>query len=589
MRLDFSHPDDFRIPISSMSYQVLARKYRPHNFAEMVGQGHVLQTLINALEQDRLHHAYLFSGTRGVGKTTIARILAKCLNCEKGITSEPCDQCSNCIEINEGRSVDLIEVDAASRTRVEDTRELLDNVQYMPTRARFKIYLIDEVHMLSNHSFNALLKTLEEPPEHVKFLLATTTPKKLPITVLSRCLQLNLKNMSPAMIVGNLQHILTAEKVSYEESALWRLARAADGSMRDALSLTDQAISFGDDTVSDKDVGEMLGSIDQREVYRILDALLAADAAAVLNRIAEVDEYAPDYARLLADIQSLLHRIAVAQVVPGSVDNSQGDRDRIVAYACKLCAEDVHLFYQIGLIGQRDLPLAPDARSGFEMVLLRMLAFQPEGESGRSESAGDTNSSPKLPESVSSPGEISRPTDHVLEKSHSGESHSGESHSGAVADRLTATADGAAQQVTLTENTAEKSATVLDLDNGDWLTLLPRLNLQGVTRNLAANCGLVRIESNCFQFVLSEQHVSLWNKAHEKKIARELSEYFDRQLLVSIDIGTVNMQTPDQYQHRRREQQQVEAVQAIKNDKNIQILLDDFNGTIKSNSISPLL
>lgn len=588
MRLDFSDPDDFRIPISSMSYQVLARKYRPHNFAEMVGQGHVLQALINALDQDRLHHAYLFSGTRGVGKTTIARILAKCLNCEKGITSEPCDQCSSCIEINEGRSVDLIEVDAASRTRVEDTRELLDNVQYMPTRARFKIYLIDEVHMLSNHSFNALLKTLEEPPAHVKFLLATTTPKKLPITVLSRCLQFNLKNISSAMIVGNLQHILTAEKVSYEESALWRLARAADGSMRDALSLTDQAISFGDDSVGDKDVGEMLGSIDQREVYRILDALLSADAAAVLNRIAEVDEYTPDYAKLLADIQSLLHRIAVAQVVPGSVDNSQGDGEQIVAYACKLCAEDVHLFYQIGLIGQRDLPLAPDARSGFEMVLLRMLAFQPEGVSGRSESAGGTNSSPKFPESVSSPGEVSRPTDHVLEKSHSGEKESGKRESGEGADSLTATAD-VAVQVTSTENTAEKSVTALELDNADWLTLLPRLSLQGVTQNLAANCALVRIETNCFQFVLSEQHVSLWNKTHEKRMARELSDYFDRQLHVSIDIGTVKMQTPAQYQRRRKEQQQVEAVQAIKNDKNIQILLDDFSGTIKSTSISSLL
>ena len=309
----------------------------------------------------------------------------------------------------------------------------------------------------------------------------------------------------------------------------------------------------------------------------------------------------------------------MSTVVRGSGDTSEGSLGRIVGGACKLWAADVHLFYRNGMIGQRDLPLAPDARSGFEMVLLRMLAFQPEGESGRSESAGDTNSSPKLPESVSSPEEISRPTAHVLEKSHSGESHSGESHSGeshsgenhsgenhsgenhsgekeygerksgAVADRLTATADGAAQQVTLTDNTAEKLVTVRDWDNGGWLTLWPRLNLQGVTRNLAANCGLVRIESNCFQFVLSEQHVSLWNKAHEKKIARELSEYFDRQLLVSIDIGTVNMQTPAQYQHRRREQQQVEAVKAIKNDKNIQILLDDFNGTIKSNSISPLL
>ena len=560
-----------------MSYQVLARKYRPRNFTEMVGQGHVLQALINALNQDRLHHAYLFSGTRGVGKTTIARILAKCLNCEKGITSEPCDQCSTCIEINEGRSVDLIEVDAASRTRVEDTRELLENVQYMPTRSRFKVYLIDEVHMLSNHSFNALLKTLEEPPEHVKFLLATTTPKKLPITVLSRCLQFNLKNMSPEMIVGNLQHILTAEKVSYEESALWRLGRAADGSMRDALSLTDQAISFGDNTVSDKDVAEMLGSIDQREVYRILDALLAADARGVLARIAEVDEYTPDYAMLLADMQSLLHRVAVAQAVPDSVDNSQGDRDAIIEYAAKLCAEDVHLFYQIGLIGQRDLPLAPDARSGFEMVLLRMLAFQPES-SGTVESGEAADSGGKEPEGVISPGSIAGPTTHVLDKSESAER----------VGELSAPADNSMQDTGVTEKASAKVETALELDNGGWLTLLPQLELKGVTQNLAANCGLVAVETNCLQFVLSEQHASLWNKTHEKRIARELSVYFDRELQVSIDMGTVDMQTPAQDQHRQRQEQQAAAVEAIENDKNIQTLLDDFNGTLEGKSISPL-
>ena len=572
-----------------MSYQVLARKYRPRNFAEMVGQGHVLQALINALDQERLHHAYLFSGTRGVGKTTIARILAKCLNCEQGITSSPCDQCSTCVEINEGRSVDLIEVDAASRTRVEDTRELLENVQYMPTRARFKVYLIDEVHMLSNHSFNALLKTLEEPPEHVKFLLATTTPKKLPITVLSRCLQFNLKNMSPELIVGNLQHILTAEKVGYEESALWRLGRAADGSMRDALSLTDQAISFGDDSVTDKDVAEMLGSIDQREVYRILDALLAADAGAVLDRIAEVDEYTPDYAMLLADLQSLLHRIAVAQAVPESVDNSQGDRDQIVDYASKLCAEDVHLFYQIGLIGQRDLPLAPDARSGFEMVLLRMLAFQPEGASVSALSDEGTGSKGELSEGVNSP--VSRPKAHALGRSEAGEGASPmDSHARADAavEETAVTEDAAVEETAVTEDAADRSEAALDLDSGAWLTLLPKLQLKGVTQNLAANCGLVGIEEDCFQFVLSEQHASLWNKTHEKRIARELSEYFGRELGVSIDMGTVDMQTPAQYQHRQREQQQEAAVKAIENDENVQILLNDFNGTLEGKSISPL-
>lgn len=577
-----------------MSYQVLARKYRPHKFVEMVGQEHVLQALINALDHDRLHHAYLFTGTRGVGKTTIARILAKCLNCEKGITSEPCDQCSTCIEINEGRSVDLIEVDAASRTRVEDTRELLDNVQYMPTRCRFKVYLIDEVHMLSNHSFNALLKTLEEPPEHVKFLLATTTPKKLPITVLSRCLQFNLKNMSPEIIVADLQRILTAENVSFEESALWRLGRAANGSMRDALSLTDQAIAFGNDTVYDKDVVKMLGSIDQRDVYRILDALVAADAAAVLQRIAEVDEYTPDYSNLLADLQSLLHRIAVAQAVPESVDNSQGDRDLIVECASKLCAEDVHLFYQIGLIGQRDLLLAPDARSGFEMVLLRMLAFRPEDLSENPEAGGGAKPS----------GEVPRPATQVLEKTATREEVAvavNGSSAGAevvevaeVAETVEAaenaevaeSAEVAAQEMNTTGDGQSKVA--FELHNSDWVTLLPQLKLKGVTQTLAANCGLVRVENNCCQLVLSEQHASMWNKTHEKRMARVLSEYFNQQILVSIDIGVVSMQTPAQYQHLQREQQQAEAVQAIEKDKNVQVLLNDFNGTLKSNSISPI-
>ena len=361
-----------------MSYQVLARKYRPANFEELDGQEHVLRALINALDNDRLHHAYLFTGTRGVGKTTIARILAKCLSCENGVSSKPCGECSACREIAEGRSVDLIEVDAASRTRVEDTRELLDNVQYMPTRSRFKVYLIDEVHMLSNHSFNALLKTLEEPPEHVKFLLATTDPKKLPITVLSRCLQFNLKNLSPERIVNHLKQILATESIEYEENALWQLGRAADGSMRDALSLTDQAISYGNNSVRDADVKQMLGSIDQKEVFGILNALFAKNAAELLATIQHLSEFSPDYGALMGDILSILHRVAVAQEVPTSVDNSHGDEAVIRALAESVHCEDLQLFYQIGLMGQRDLAFAPDARTGFEMSMLRMLTFTPE-------------------------------------------------------------------------------------------------------------------------------------------------------------------------------------------------------------------
>jgi len=362
-----------------MSYQVLARKWRPRSFGEMVGQEHVLKALINALDHNRLHHAYLFAGTRGVGKTTVARVLAKCLNCETGVGSTPCGVCSACVEISEGRFVDLIEVDAASRTKVEDTRELLDNVQYSPTSGRFKIYLIDEVHMLSNSSFNALLKTLEEPPPHVKFLLATTDPQKLPATILSRCLQFNLKNMSPEKIVQHLQNILQEEMVPFEDPALWQLARSADGSMRDALSLTDQAISFGNGKLSEIDVTAMLGTIDHKFIQNILEALVSLDGKKLLSTVSTFAEHAPDYTSALADLQTLLHRVAIAQALPDALDNSYGDRQQIIEFAGKLAPEDVQLFYQTALMGQRDLNICPVPRTAFEMVLLRMLAFKPQG------------------------------------------------------------------------------------------------------------------------------------------------------------------------------------------------------------------
>ncbi|GAB3373775.1 DNA polymerase III subunit gamma/tau [Azotobacter armeniacus] len=360
-----------------MSYQVLARKWRPRSFREMVGQTHVLKALINALDSQRLHHAYLFTGTRGVGKTTIARIIAKCLNCETGISSTPCGQCSVCREIDEGRFVDLIEVDAASRTKVEDTRELLDNVQYAPTRGRFKVYLIDEVHMLSSHSFNALLKTLEEPPSHVKFLLATTDPQKLPVTILSRCLQFALKSMPPERVVEHLTQVLGAEGIPFEADALWLLGRAADGSMRDAMSLTDQAIAFGEGRVLAADVRAMLGALDHGQVYGVLQALLEGDAQAMLEAVRQLAEQGPDWSGVLAEMLNVLHRVAIAQALPEAVDNGLGDRERVLALAQVLPAEDVQFYYQMGLIGRRDLPLAPDPRGGFEMVLLRMLAFRP--------------------------------------------------------------------------------------------------------------------------------------------------------------------------------------------------------------------
>ena len=397
-----------------MSYQVLARKYRPASFSALEGQEHVQKALINALENERLHHAYLFTGTRGIGKTTIARILAKCLNCERGITPTPCNECRSCVEISEGRSVDLLEVDAASKTGIDDMRELLDNVQYMPTTSRFKIYLIDEVHMLSRNAFNAMLKTLEEPPEHAKFLFATTDPKKLPITVLSRCLQFNLKNLSPERVVNYLGKVLGDEQVAYDDAALWLLGRAAAGSMRDALSLTDQAIAFGQGELREADVAAMLGTIDPQSVFRLLDGLLRRDGSAILQTITDISAFSPDYSALLDELLAVLHKVATTQLVPGSLDNSQGDQALIEALAAGMGQADVQLYYQIGLIGKRDLPLAPDTRIGFEMVMLRMLAFEPATESVAAPAGGEGSGG--AGEVPSAPSEATSPISDLLQK-----------------------------------------------------------------------------------------------------------------------------------------------------------------------------
>lgn len=360
-----------------MSYQVLARKWRPATFEQMVGQSHVLHALTNALTQQRLHHAYLFTGTRGVGKTSLARLFAKGLNCEKGVTASPCGVCGSCVEISQGRFVDLIEVDAASRTKVDDTRELLDNVQYRPTRGRFKVYLIDEVHMLSRSSFNALLKTLEEPPEHVKFLLATTDPQKLPVTVLSRCLQFNLKSLTQQEIGTQLQHILTQEQLPFEHEALTLLAKAANGSMRDALSLTDQAIAFGGGTVMLNQVQSMLGSIDEQHVLRLLKALTDADIGVLMQSCAQVLAYGADAQEVLRSLLELLHQITLTQFAPAAAQQSLYSA-QIQAFAEQLAPEQVQLYYQILLTGRKDLPYAPDPKSGLEMALLRAVAFVPE-------------------------------------------------------------------------------------------------------------------------------------------------------------------------------------------------------------------
>lgn len=393
-----------------MSYQVLARKWRPQNFAELVGQDHVRRALCNALERQRLHHAYLFSGTRGVGKTTIARIFARALNCESGVTATPCGQCSACMEISENRFVDLIEVDAASRTKVEDTRDLLENVQYAPTKGRFKVYLIDEVHMLSNHSFNALLKTLEEPPEHVKFLLATTDPQRLPVTILSRCLQFHLQRLAVEQIRDQLQAILDQEQVQYDVGSLLRIARAADGSMRDALSLLDQAIAFGAGTLRESEVRDMLGGIDQQAVGQLLQALALQDADKLLQHANELANYSVDFAEVLNELLAALHQLALLQIAPKVVDPSLPQLAQFKQLAQQISPEDVQLYYQIALMGQRDLSYSPDPKIGFEMTLIRMLAFTPLLNASPTESLPVPPGAPTPPAAATSRSAVTAPT-----------------------------------------------------------------------------------------------------------------------------------------------------------------------------------
>ena len=588
-----------------MSYQVLARKWRPKTFREMVGQEHVLKALINALDHNRLHHAYLFTGTRGVGKTTIARILAKCLNCEVGVSSEPCGQCSACTSINEGRFVDLIEVDAASRTKVEDTRELLENVQYAPTVGRYKVYLIDEVHMLSTHSFNALLKTLEEPPPHVKFLLATTDPQKLPATILSRCLQFNLKNMSPERIVGHLQHVLEQEMVGFDEAALWLLGRSADGSMRDAMSLADQAISFGSGKLLEPDVRNMLGTIDQMAVYDIIEALAAADGAQVLAAVNQLSEHAPDYVAALEELLTLLHRIAITQAVPEATDNSFGDGDRVTDLAARLAAENVQLFYQMALNGRRDLPLAPDPRSGFEMVLLRMLAFMPAGiaqlPQGNVQNSALVNNSAsveapqpvKKPEPVAQPqAAVERPVvkdvaetviEPVLEP---------------VVESLQASVvqDIASEPVPelsgeestsnlLSESTA---ITLAELSPATWNQLFERLGFGGVVGNIASHCVLQHIDGDKVILDLDESNATLFSDSYTARIQEHLSVTLNAPLKLTINVKPVQVETPAGRKTRLIKQRRQQALVDLNNDPNVQTLINDFAAVLVEDSVEPV-
>jgi len=528
-----------------MSYQVLARKWRPRRFADLVGQTHVARALINALDHDRLHHAFLFTGTRGVGKTTIARILAKSLNCETGVSSQPCGSCATCREVDEGRFVDLIEVDAASRTKVDDTRELLDNVQYAPTRGRYKVYLIDEVHMLSGHSFNALLKTLEEPPPHVKFLLATTDPQKLPVTVLSRCLQFHLKRLSPELIRGQLQKILDAEGIAHDDGSLALLAQSADGSMRDALSLLDQAIAFGGGRVNEPEVRDMLGTIDDSIVDRILAALVARDADGLLAAAAESYARNADPDSVLNQLMRAVHHVAVRQAAPQAPDPEAGSAI-VQECAQQLAPEDVQLFYQIGLIGRRDLSLAPDPRSGLEMVLLRMLAFRPV-TGGEGERA--------VPPPARRTAEPAKP---------------------AVARAAPDTASVPAPAPAGT-----------GMGSSSWGDQVAGLGLGGLVRELAQHMVLERFDAGVFHLTLEQGQAHLLNKEREQVLRDALSAQTGQAVTLKVTIGQPAGETPAREKQRVQSERQQVATDAILKDPGIQALQEQFGARINMASIRP--
>ncbi|MDP1667039.1 MAG: DNA polymerase III subunit gamma/tau [Methylobacter sp.] len=539
-----------------MNYQVLARKWRPHNFTEVVGQEHVVKSLMNALQHDRLHHAYLFTGTRGVGKTTIARILAKAINCENLQDFNPCGVCSVCRDLDEGRFLDLIEVDAASRTKVEDTRDLLDNAQYAPNHGRYKVYLIDEVHMLSGHSFNALLKTLEEPPAHVKFLLATTDPHKIPVTVLSRCLQFNLKRLLPGQIFTQMEFILQQEHIEAESGALKLLSRAADGSMRDGLSLLDQAIVYGNGKVGTEDVNAMLGTVAQQPVEDILTALAEGDAAAILDKINEIANLTPDFGDVLQQILQVLHRIALLQQIPTAIDHDF-DADMIAALASKLTPEDVQLYYQIGLVGQRDLDLAPDPRSGFEMVMLRMLTFRPVG----------TASALAKPVQVRQP--INKP-----------QAQPASNQAQPVYNTAVTT-----QPAIVAETTVQE--TVIQKPDSNWAEMVAAMKINGLTRELAHNCVLENIDDAVCTLILDPGHKQLRSSRTEENLQKALQAYRKSPLKLVITTEKTTIATPAVQLTKAREDKQQAAVDAINSDENVQALKEHLGARVMPGTIEP--
>ena len=561
-----------------MSYVVLARKWRPKRFAEMVGQEHVLRALSNALDSGKVHHAFLFTGTRGVGKTTVARILAKSLNCEtNGVSSNPCGVCAACTEIDEGRFVDLIEVDAASRTKVDDTRDMLDNVQYAPTRGRYKVYLIDEVHMLSNHSFNALLKTLEEPPPHVKFLLATTDPQKLPVTVLLRCLQFSLKRLPAALIGERLKFIADAERLPFEPAAMALLSRAAEGSMRDALSLMDQLIAFGGGAITEANARSMLGTIDRGHVGRLVEAVSRGDGAALLAEVRELDRDAPDYDRALVDLATLLQRIAIVQIVPEAApQDEEFDAVLLTQLAQAISPEDAQLYYQIALAGRRDLNMAPEPRIGFEMTLLRMLAFRPEATA-----------------QPARPGSIAGTTSAAANAAAGKNANAGANPSTAVgananASTAAGTTPSASAGTTLSAAAGPLEAVRLtSIDAANWPAVVEAAGLSGMVRQLALNCVPAGFEHNLLTLKLDQAASDRRTRPMEEKLVQGLSKYLGSDIRLAFETAEADLNSPARQRVQAEQERVARAASAFESDPAVKGLRERFGADVDVASVKP--
>lgn len=582
-----------------MSYQVLARKWRPKSFDTLIGQEHVVRALTNALEQQRLHHAYLLTGTRGVGKTTIARILAKSLNCETGITAQPCGVCSACVEIDKGRFIDLIEVDAASNTQVDNMRELLENAQYAPTAGRFKVYIIDEVHMLSKSSFNAMLKTLEEPPAHVKFILATTDPQKMPVTVLSRCLQFNLRQMASTSIVEHAQAILKTENIPFELPALQLIAKAAAGSMRDALSLLDQAIAYGSQTVQEKEVRAMLGAIDQSYLFDLLNALITNNGESLMAQAQRMADRSIAFEGALNDLATLLQQIAMAQVVPNSLALDTPERPALLELASTISPEKVQLYYQIALLGRRDLGLAPDDFAGFTMTLLRMLAFsQTEQVATPGPANAATTNKPETARASTSASAALREaavpapapaiqvatTEQPAAIQAEPAAEPIQSFTSAPVERFASEAPIAEVQDIAVQDISEPQATVQF--NGNWRALVDNLKL-GLARTLAMHCELESFDENSINLTVPEAQKHLLEATYQDKLSGAINDYFGRKMKLNLKVGGSG-NTPAQQVFEEKAAIQSEAVAAIQQDDFVQALVKDFGAQIIPSSIKPI-